>query len=123
MATNLLHAGYRVTVHDLRREVPGQLESLGAVTAESACEVAAQSDLIAIAVVDDAPLEADVPGQDGVLAGAAPGAVLLFNSTVSPGICHALAGQRERSGIRRIGSSPPLNPSWPSSSSCHACAW
>lgn len=102
MATNLLHAGYRVTVHDLRREVLGGLESLGAVTAESACEVAAQSDLIAIAVVDDAQLEAVVLGQDGVLAGAAPGAILLVHSTVSPGICHALAGQCEQAGVRLI---------------------
>ena len=77
MAVNLLRAGYSVTVHDLRREVLDGLEELGAKIADSAHEVGAASDIIEIAVVDDAQLQAVIMGRDddsGVLAGAAPGA-------------------------------------------------
>ncbi len=102
MATNLLHAGYRVTVHDIRREALEGLESLGAGVADSAREVAAQSDLIAIAVLDDTQLEGVVLGDDGVLAGAVPGSVLLVHSTVSPEVCRKLAVQCAQAAVRLI---------------------
>ena len=87
MAENLLRAGHRVTVHDVRREALDGLEDVGARRAESAREVAVHSDLISIAVLDDAQLETVVLGHDGLLAGAAPGTVLLVHSTVSPDVC------------------------------------
>lgn len=102
MAVNLLRAGGRLTVHDLRREVLDEVAKLGARVAASAREVAAQSDLIAVAVLDDAQLEAVVLGRDGVLAGAAPGAVLLIHSTVSPQVCRKLAAQCEQAGVRLV---------------------
>jgi len=103
MAVNLLRAGYSVTVHDLRREVLDGLEKLGAKIAGSAREVGAASDIVEIAVVDDAQLQAVVLGRDdGVLAGTAPGAILLIHSTVSPETCRAIAAQADRVAVRVV---------------------
>lgn len=105
MAVNLLRAGYSVTVHDLRREVLDGLEKLGAKIASSAHEVGAASDIVEIAVVDDAQLQAVVlgrDGDDGVLAGAAPGTVLVIHSTVSPDTCRAIAAQADRVAVRVV---------------------
>jgi len=102
MAMNLLRAGYHVTVHDIRHEVLEGLDSLGAELAESAREVAARSDIISIAVLDDEQLSTVVLGPDGLLAGAAPGAVLLIHSTVSPQVCRSLAERCEKTGVRLV---------------------
>ncbi len=105
MAVNLLRAGYSVTVHDLRREVLDGLEKLGAKTADSAHEVGAASDIIEIAVVDDAQLQAVMMGRDddsGVLARAAPGAVVVIHSTVSPDTCREVAALADRVAVRVI---------------------
>jgi len=102
MAVNLLRAGYRMTVYDLRHEALDGLEDFGAVIVESARDIAMQSDVIAIAVVDDVQLEAVVLGPDGALAGAAPGTILLIHSTVSPGLCRDLAVQCERLAVRLV---------------------
>ena len=105
MAVNLLRAGYSVTVYDLRHEVLNGLEQLGAQIAASAREVGALSDIIEIAVLDDAQLETVVLGRDdddGVLAGAAPGAILLIHSTVSPDTCRDIAAQADRVAVRVV---------------------
>jgi 3-hydroxyisobutyrate dehydrogenase len=102
MAENLLRAGNRVTVHDVRSEALDGLEDVGARRAESAREVAVHSDLISIAVLDDAQLKTVVLGHDGLLAGAAPGTVLLVHSTVSPDVCRMLAARCEPAGVRLV---------------------
>jgi 3-hydroxyisobutyrate dehydrogenase-like beta-hydroxyacid dehydrogenase len=102
MAVNLLRAGYSVTVHDLRREVLDGLEKLGAKIAGSAREVGAASDIVEIAVIDDAQLQTVALGDDGALAGTAPGAILLIHSTVSPETCRAIAAQADRVAVRVV---------------------
>ena len=81
------------------------LEPLGAQIAASTREVGALSDIIEIAVVDDAQLRAVVLGRDdddGVLASAAPGTILLIHSTVSPDTCRAIAAQADRVAVRVV---------------------
>lgn len=102
MATNLLRAGYRLTVHDVRREALAGLKLLGATIVESPREVAEKSDLIAIAVVDDEQIEQVVLGPDGVLAGAQPGAIVVIHSTASPDACRRLAATCGEKGVRVV---------------------
>lgn len=102
MAVNLLRAGYHVTAHDLRPERLAGLEDLGARIGDSALAVAEQSDLVAIAVVDDEQLEQTMLGDDGVLAGAAPGTVVAVHSTVSPDVCRKLAERCRRRDVRLV---------------------
>ena len=93
MAENLLRAGNRVTVHDVRSEALDWLEEAGARRAESAREVAVHSDLISIAVLDDAQLETVVLGHDGLLAARCePTGVRLVDAPVSGAESGAIAG-------------------------------
>jgi 3-hydroxyisobutyrate dehydrogenase-like beta-hydroxyacid dehydrogenase len=53
IAVNIARAGFDLTVYDLREEPCKELASLGAKVTASAQEVAEQSDIIEIVVVDD----------------------------------------------------------------------
>ena len=102
MAVNLLRRGYRMAVHDARPEALAGLKRLGAKIATSVREVATQSNLIAIAVVDDAQLEAVMLGEDGVLEAAAPGTIVAVHSTVSPDVCRSLGERCAQRGVRLV---------------------
>ena len=99
MAINIVRAGFSLTVYDLRREPVRKLTDLGARSAESPRRVAEGSDVIAIAVVDDAQVEAVFGGADGLFQGARFGAVIAVHSTVLPRTIKALARTAETKGI------------------------
>src|SRR5437016_14410573 len=65
MAANIAKAGFELTVCDLREEPCKELAALGARVVASPREVAEKSDLIEIAVVDDAQEERVVTGEHG----------------------------------------------------------
>jgi len=54
MAVNLAKNGFDLMVHDLRREPVDELIAMGGKVAKSPREVAAHSEVIEVAVVDDA---------------------------------------------------------------------
>ena len=84
MAKRLRAAGLETTVPDV---APGPVEALvaaGARAAGSPREVGAASDVVGVCVRDDADVRAVCLGEAGVLAGAAPGAVVAIHSTVQP---------------------------------------
>ena len=62
MAANIAKAGFELTVCDLREEPCKELAALGARVVASPREVAEKSDIIEIAVVDDAQAERVVTG-------------------------------------------------------------
>ena len=84
MAERLVGAGLPTTVFDLRESAMQALASAGANTANSCRELAAGSDVIGICVRDDADVRAVVLGEEGALAGAAPGSVIAIHSTILP---------------------------------------
>src|SRR5438128_2010848 len=70
MAANIAKAGFELTVCDLREEPCKELAALGARGVASPREGAEKSELIEIAVVDDAQAERVVTGEHGVMHGA-----------------------------------------------------
>src|SRR5688572_18562941 len=84
MAKNQLSAGFALTVFDLRKEPMRELEQLGAAAASSAKEVAQRSEIVCISVVDDVQVKEVFLGDDGLLAGAAPGLVVAVHSNLQP---------------------------------------
>ncbi len=96
MARNLCGA-FEVVVRDLRAEPVRRLEAAGAESAASARELAAHSQVMGVCVLDDAATETLVAGEDGLLAGAARGAVIAIHGTVHPDTVRRLA-ERARSG-------------------------
>ncbi len=91
LAVNLAQAGYDVMVHDLRREPLEELAACGAKIAPSAAAVGRHSEVVEICVLDDAQVEAVMAGPDGILAGAAAGAIIAVHSTIEPATIARLA--------------------------------
>lgn len=84
MAINIAKAGFDLMVYDIRQEPLRELGTLGVKIARSAKEVGEYADIIEIAVLDDAQVEAVVFGDAGVLMGARAGAIVAIHSTVLP---------------------------------------
>jgi 3-hydroxyisobutyrate dehydrogenase len=71
-------------VCDIDAAATAALESAGAKVAATPREVAEQAACISVMVRDDEQVRAVVTGDDGILAGAAPGCVVVVHSTVQP---------------------------------------
>lgn len=102
MAANLLAAGHSLAVYARRPEAATPIEALGALRCVSAREVAARSDVVFTMVTDGDALEALVGGDDGLLAGARPGLVLIDHSTIAPGSAIRIAIRLEAHGVEML---------------------
>lgn len=102
MATNILKAGFALTVYDLREEPVRELAMLGATPARSPREVAEQAEIIELAVPDDAAVEAAVLGTDGALSGAGEGSVIAVHSTIHPDTVRHIAELAKPKGVEVI---------------------
>jgi 3-hydroxyisobutyrate dehydrogenase-like beta-hydroxyacid dehydrogenase len=102
MAINLARAGFELTVYDVRAEPLAELAELGAHVADSTHEVGERSDIIQTVVVDATQVEEVMLGngaEEGALAGASEGAILVIHSTVSPLTCHKIAEAASKQGV------------------------
>jgi len=90
MAANVAKAGFPLTVFDVRPEPLERLEGLGAAVAPSARALAERSDIVLLAVVDDAQVDATL-NDGGVLDALAPGSAVVVHSTIHPSTCQRLA--------------------------------
>ena len=95
IASNLLKAGFELTVHNRSQTAVQELVSLGASEAASPAHVAGASELVITNLPDSSDVEQVVLGHEGVKAGAAAGMIFADNSTIKPktarGISRALA--------------------------------
>jgi 3-hydroxyisobutyrate dehydrogenase len=101
MARNLCDA-FEVSVFDLREEAMKPLVEAGATAAGSAREVAANAECVGVCVRDDASTEAVVAGEDGILAGAAPGTIIAIHSTIHPETARKLAERAAERGVHVV---------------------
>jgi len=99
MAANIAKAGFELTVYDIREQRCKDLAALGAKIGASPREVGEKSDIIEIAVVDDAQAEQVVIGEDGVMHGARPGAIVAIHSTILPATARKIAARCRACGI------------------------
>jgi 3-hydroxyisobutyrate dehydrogenase-like beta-hydroxyacid dehydrogenase len=74
IASNLLKAGFELTVHNRSQEAVEELVALGALEADSPCQVAEESEVIITNLPDSQDVEEVVLGGGGVLEGASEGA-------------------------------------------------
>ena len=102
IAVNIARAGFDLTVYDLRKEPCKELASLGAKVAASARQVAEQSDIIEIVVVDDDQAERVVAGEHGVIHGARPGSIVAVHSTILPATVRKIAARCSANGVEVI---------------------
>jgi 3-hydroxyisobutyrate dehydrogenase-like beta-hydroxyacid dehydrogenase len=81
MSANLVKAGYRVVVNDIRREAAADLENSGAIWAATPRETAAQCDVVMTCLPTVKAIETVALGQDGIIEGAHPGLAYFEMST------------------------------------------
>jgi 2-hydroxy-3-oxopropionate reductase len=92
MCKNLIKAGYDVVVIDRRPEVTAELTVLGAASAKTPKDVAAQADVI-ITMLPNSPQVKEVAlGENGIIEGAKAGAVLVDMSSIAPLAAREVAG-------------------------------
>src|SRR5580700_3791991 len=102
MVLRLLEKGHTVTGYNRTRAKAARLVDKGMKLAASPKEVAAASDFTFSMVTNSAALEAIVEGPDAILAGLAPGKVLIDMSTVSPAFSRAVAAKVRAKGADMV---------------------
>ncbi len=102
MAKNILTAGYELTVHNRTREREKALTDAGAQAAASPGEAAQHADVIITCVSDTPDVAAVLLGDDGVVHGAASGAIVVDMSTISPSETRRMAEELAQRGVRMI---------------------
>lgn len=102
MASRLLGAGYRVTVHNRTRERELPLAKEGADRAGSPSEAARGAQFVFTMVSDTPDLEEVVLGDDGVIHGIEPGTLLIDMSTISPTATRQVAERLGKMGVAML---------------------
>jgi 3-hydroxyisobutyrate dehydrogenase-like beta-hydroxyacid dehydrogenase len=97
IAKSLLRAGHRVTVYNRTRARAEALRPDGAIVAGSAAEVCRGQAVITM-LADDAAVEAQVFGKDGILTSLPRGAVHISCSTVSVALSDKLTAEHAKAG-------------------------
>ena len=102
MALNLIKAGYALTVYARRAEAAAALVQAGAALAATPVEVARASDIVVTMVTTAADCEQVTLGAQGIIEGAAAGAVVIDMATISPLAARRIAEALTPRGIEHI---------------------
>ncbi|MGV0745944.1 NAD(P)-dependent oxidoreductase [Mycolicibacterium sp. XJ870] len=102
MARRIVEGGYETTLWARRPASVEPFADTAAKVAGSPAELAAASDLVCLCVVGDDDVRQVLDGENGVLAGLAPGGIIAIHSTVHPDTCRAIAEQAGAQGVSVI---------------------
>ena len=99
IARNILKAGFPVVVHNRSRAAVDELVAEGATAANSPKEVAEQVDIVFTNLPDSPDVEAVALGENGILAGAKAGLIMVDNSTIKPASARMIADKLKEKGV------------------------
>lgn len=103
MAKNILKGGYELIIKGNRNRVPvDNLVQMGAKEAQTAAQMAKSCDIIHICLSNSAQVEAIIRGEDGILAGARKGLIVVDATTADPTSTLALAADLEAVGCHMV---------------------
>ena len=102
MATNLVRAGYKVTVFNRTRSKAEPLEKAGARVAMSPAEAARDADVVISIVSDSSAAEEVILGKGGALETLRAGAIVIDSSTISPTVSRRLACHTAGKGAQML---------------------
>ena len=102
MAKNLLKAGYELVVFDINQDAVAEVVAAGAVKAENAKAVAAQSEAVITMLPNSPHVKAAVLGENGVLEGAKPGLILIDMSSIAPLAAQEVAAAVAAHGVEML---------------------
>jgi 3-hydroxyisobutyrate dehydrogenase-like beta-hydroxyacid dehydrogenase len=99
IAAQILAAGFDLMVFDLRDEPMGQLARLGAKRARNLRELSEHSEIVGVAVVDDAQVEKVLMSDSGLLQSGRRDSIVMIHSTIMPGTVRKLAQLGQAKGV------------------------
>lgn len=99
MTRNLQQAGFPLVVNDVRKEAAEQLLAEGAVWADTAAEVAGQSDLVITMLPTPRHVAEVLNGPDGLLAGLPDGGTWIDMSTSVPEVADRVRATSAHRGL------------------------
>ncbi|MFX3647504.1 MAG: 2-hydroxy-3-oxopropionate reductase [Paenibacillus sp.] len=99
MSLNLIRAGYDVSVYDINQTAVMSLADAGARGATSPKEVAEHSDVIFTMLPNSEHVRSVITSEQGVLAGANKGSIIIDMSSISPVVSKELAQLVSQSGL------------------------
>jgi 3-hydroxyisobutyrate dehydrogenase len=102
MAVNILKAGHELTVHNRTREREEPLAQAGAARAATPKDAAAGAQVVVSCVTNSEVMQSILVGEDGVIHGVEPGAVVVDMSTVSPEATREVGAQFEAKGVKMV---------------------
>jgi 3-hydroxyisobutyrate dehydrogenase-like beta-hydroxyacid dehydrogenase len=102
IARRLLEAGHEVYGYNRTPEKARPLEGLGLVLEESPRAVAESADVVLSMVTNVAALRAVAEGDEGILAGLAPGTIWIDMTTAAPAVSRELAAQARERGADMV---------------------
>ncbi len=102
MCSHLLKAGYKSAIYNRSPAKLQDLVHLGAVACSTPEEVAKQSDIVFSMVGYPSDVEAVLLGPNGVLAGLAPGGVIVDMTTSRPGLAATIAQEALRKNVSAL---------------------
>jgi 3-hydroxyisobutyrate dehydrogenase-like beta-hydroxyacid dehydrogenase len=102
MARRVIEAGFPLTIWARRPESVAPYAGTGVVVARRPKDVGAASDLVGVCVVADADVEEVVLGDSGVVAGMAPGGIVVIHATVHPDTCRTVQRKIREAGVRVV---------------------
>lgn len=102
MATNLVRAGFEVTVYDIRPEAVEALVEIGAIPADSSRAVGERSEVLLTSLPDSPQVEEAILGPEGALGGLREGSVIVELSTIDPLTIKNIAARAAERGVRTL---------------------
>lgn len=102
MAANLVKAGFEVTGYNRSRAKVDTLVATGGRGADSVADAVRDADVVITMLPDSPDVRAVVQGEDGVLAHAREGALLIDCSTIRPDVSREVAETARGKGIRAL---------------------
>jgi len=102
MARNLVAAGHEVTVFDLSADAVSSLVDAGAASASSAGDAAAGVEIVVSMLPAGRQVDAVYGGDDGVIARADSGTLLIDSSTIDVATARKVAAQAADAGLAMV---------------------
>lgn len=102
MAKNLVKAGYKIKVFDIKAEPVNELAGLGALTAATPAEIGASCEVIITMLPNSQHVISVVTGANGVLEQVKPGTILIDMSSISPVVSKELYAKAAEKGVEML---------------------
>jgi len=102
MSRNLLKAGYQLVIMDRNSAVLEEVAAAGAEVAASPKAVAEQTDIIITMLPNSPHVKAVVLGENGVIEGARPGAIIIDMSSIAPLVSREIAAKLAEKGVEML---------------------